>query len=440
MTQKKRVQNPKLNLIGLSQELDTELWDWSDDEKKIIASHSAERIAEAIYTRLVAAGCEPTDVYGIIHDKDSSEKWSEQRQRLLKMPTRPHIHVVVRFKRGKGETLENLAAIIGLASQYVEKAGRGRYAFDNMLSYLVHAKDDDKHQYDPEEVATIVGKKYRAIYEENKERWWVGRAKKQRSRASETYDGLFEKCFSGEVLREDIMTNTEYRRIYAQHQSQIDGALESFAEYRAYRAAEDLKAGVFKLSVMYIHGKSGAGKSFFAKYLMDKVKRDQPDWGVYNAASRNALDDWMGEEMILMDDLRGSAMSASDWLKLLDPENMSPASARYRNKQFVAPRVIVITSSVSYREFFREAREHESEAMEQFIRRLTLAIDVVLDADNRLYGVSRIERVGQHIVSGEILEHGADEVVVLDEIEDAAEVVAGVIAKRNSDVVLPGVD
>ena len=209
MTEAAGKKQAKLKMVGLAQELDSQLWDWEDDEKKALVSQDAERIAEVIHRRLVTAGYVPTDLYAIIHDKDWSMKWSDQHQRLIKMPTREHIHVIVKFKTGKGDTLPKLAAVMGLEPQYVEKSKAGRWGFDNMLSYLVHAKDDDKHQYNPDEVATILGREYRAIYEENKDRWWVGRAKKQRQRASETFDGLFEKCLSGEVLKEDLLTNEE---------------------------------------------------------------------------------------------------------------------------------------------------------------------------------------------------------------------------------------
>lgn len=438
--EKKRVQNPKLNLIGLSQEIQPNLWDWSDDEKKALASFDAERMGEVIHQRLVGAGYKPTDLYVIIHDKDSSEKWDEKQGKLVTVPTRPHIHAVIRFKRGHGDTLEKLAQVIGLEPQFVEKAGRGRYAFDNMQSYLVHAKDADKYQYDPDEVATILGKSYRAIYEENKARWYVGRAKKQRSKAAETFDGLWEKCFNGEVEMEDILQNDEYRRIYAQNKRQILDALGTHAESRAYQAAEALRNGVFKLSVIYVYGAPGAGKSVFARKILDRLK--EPGWDVYEAASQNALDDWDGEEMILMDDLRGAAMSASDWLKLLDPEHSSPVAARYNNKQHVAPRVVVLTSSVPAEIFFRDAREGESEAMDQFMRRLTMRVEVVKTPnEERLYQVEQISEIGEHLRFRELVRYGSSEAVVLDEIDEAAEVVSGMILNRNNDVEeLPGVD
>ena len=73
-----------------------------------------------------------------------------------------------------------------------------------------------------------------------------------------------------------------------------------------------------------------------------------------------------------MDDFRGGEMSASEWLRLLDPYHASPAPARYKNKPAVAPLAIIITSSKSFEEFFWDTggKRSTDEAMGQFIRRL----------------------------------------------------------------------
>ena len=89
--------------------------------------------------------------------------------------------------------------------------------------------------------------------------------------------------------------------------------------------------------------------------------------------------------MVLLDDLRASAMDANDWLLLLDPYNASPARARYRNKGEVAPRLIIITATIDPRTFFFYARKkgEVDEALDQFIRRLA-SIVKVFHTDNEL--------------------------------------------------------
>lgn len=73
-----------------------------------------------------------------------------------------------------------------------------------------------------------------------------------------------------------------------------------------------------------------------------------------------------------MDDLRGMSMTASDWLKLLDPDRASMMSARYNNKR-VASRVIIINSEKDIYQFFyhmKGAANGLEEAMDQFLRRV----------------------------------------------------------------------
>ncbi len=85
---------------------------------------------------------------------------------------------------------------------------------------------------------------------------------------------------------------------------------------------------------------------------------------------QNPLDDWRGEEVLLLDDLRASAMDANDWLLLLDPYNASPAKARYRTGR--GSRLSVSAATIEPVEFFYYAarRATWTQALDQFIRRL----------------------------------------------------------------------
>ena len=99
--------------------------------------------------------------------------------------------------------------------------------------------------------------------------------------------------------------------------------------------------------------------------------------------------------MLLLDDLRASAMDANDWLLLLDPYNASPAKARYKNKGEVAPRLIVITATIEPVEFFYYARQkgNVDEALDQFIRRLAAVVKVYRADDINRYLVQHIGKI-----------------------------------------------
>ena len=69
-----------------------------------------------------------------------------------------HVHVLLKFE--KGASLNKIALAIEVEPQYLEKLKSGRYGYDNCLAYLVHAKDESKYQYQPEEVTTLLGEVY----------------------------------------------------------------------------------------------------------------------------------------------------------------------------------------------------------------------------------------------------------------------------------------
>lgn len=200
-------------------------------------------------------------------------------------------------------------------------------------------------------------------------------------------------------IRLTAPANDEYFDIYSRHQREIDDALAAYGQRRAYRAAAKLRAGEFSTQVVFIHGEAWVGKTRFANAFIQEAiscaNAHGERWQVYRAATTNPLDDWRGEEVMLLDDLRASATDANDWLLLLDPHNASPARARYKNKGEVAPRLIVITATIEPVRFFFYARQkgNVDEALDQFIRSLQSVVRVYREDDILRYLMQPIGRV-----------------------------------------------
>lgn len=238
------------------------------------------------------------------------------------------------------------------------------------------------------------------------ERWaaWVsGRAHVAKKRAGENVEDLRARVLAGEVDKTQIMLTDEYFETYSHNVRLIEEALEAYGERRGAKAAMSLQRGEFSTAVYYIHGKAGAGKTRFAKEFIDRLVEFAADqgqkWSLYRAATGNPLDDWKGQEIVLLDDLRASAMDANDWLLLLDPHNASPARARYRNKQAVAPRCIILTATIEPIEFFFYARKkgEAAEALDQFLRRLQSIVKVLRVDDDAFFDVSQPTRVEPYL-------------------------------------------
>ncbi|GAA1115680.1 hypothetical protein GCM10009582_11250 [Arthrobacter flavus] len=388
--------------IAITQYLDPVYWSWAvnDANGTALLRQGAGPIIAYVIRRLEADGREVAEACGIIHDKDEREVWSDAQKALVVELKPEHIHMVIKFvSRAASAPIPQLAGLIGIESQYVEKPGRGRYAYDNMLSYLTHAKYPDKHQYSPTEVVTVCGPDYLGVDAQRRETWLKGRAHVKKKRVAENFEDMRERVLQGEITRDQIMLTDDLFDIYSWHTREIDDALSAYGQRRAYRAAAKLRAGEFSTQVVFIYGVAGVGKTLFAKEFIsaaiDAAEAHGERWQVYRAATSNPLDDWRGEEVLLLDDLRASAMDANDWLLLLDPYNASPARARYKNKGEVAPRLIVITATIEPVEFFFYARQKGSvdEALDQFIRRLASVVKVFREDDILRYRVHHIGKI-----------------------------------------------
>lgn len=381
-----------LRSFSLTQFLDPAYFNLNQNEQaymvKYIEHRDLQGMMKLIAFLLKRYKWECSEMYGIIHDKDTRYIWDEGSMGMVYETKKPHVHISVRFKHkcNAAANTDSIAQALGVEPQYIEKPKSGRYSWDNQLAYLTHAKDKDKYQYDPNEVCTFLGEDYVKIYHENIELWERGAVKKSNKQAKEDIDWLEYGILTGQVTRSRVLLTDDYYKIYSQNKRRVDDAFDTYAQRKMYKALERLKNGEFKTSVYYIMGKPGAGKTQFAmeyaKHIVNEAKETLgEDWSICTTASTNPLDDYMGEEILIMDDVRGSTMRADDWLKLLDPYHVSPSSARYRNK-VVTARVIIITAAIPPYEFFYYSKgvgqgSAQTEAIDQFLRRLMSIIEII---------------------------------------------------------------
>ncbi|WP_339393727.1 plasmid replication-like protein [Brevibacterium metallidurans] len=384
-----------------------------DDPTRVdVLRETANAITEYLVALLESVGLVVEEAHCILHGDDTQLGWDDVTASMVEVLKYLHLHLLLKFKsRDTSAAIEKLAAILGVEVQYVElDKSRGgapvevcgkkiTQQHDNGLAYLTHVKYADKFQYPPEQVATVRGMGYQQVYRERYTAWRKGRAHVKAKRAKLEFEAFREMVLQGELTRDQIMLTDEYFDIYSRHQREIDDALSAYGQRRAYRAAAKLRAGEFSTQVVFIHGDAGVGKTRFANAFIQEAiscaKGHGERWQVYRAATTNPLDDWRGEEIMLLDDLRASAMDANDWLLLLDPHNASPARARYKNKGEVAPRLIVITATIEPVEFFFYARQkgNVDEALDQFIRRLQSVVRVYREDDILRYLVQPIGKV-----------------------------------------------
>lgn len=136
-----------------------------------------------------------------------------------------------------------------------------------------------------------------------------------------------------------------------------------------------------KIEVVFICGKGGVGKTYYAKKMLTEMGLDF----CISSASNDPFQDYLGQKAIILDDLRDSSFEMEDLLKMLDNNTNSSVRSRFNNKVFNGE-VIVITSAVPLRYWYSYKRDGYggTDSLEQLYRRIGLYIDVQADVI-RLY-------------------------------------------------------
>lgn len=363
----------------------------NEDFNNAIKNKDLAFITEYLLDLLRKKDWEMDSAYSIIHDKDVNKVWSEADKSEIYENKAEHIHLLVKFKDGKNAnaTISNIAIAFGCEPAKIEKPKPGRYTFDNLLAYLTHIKYADKHQYEPEEVYTakIEGiKPYEAIYAENEDKWRSARYIKENETLKYTIDAIERDIINGKITRSQVFLTDELIKMYSKYTKRLDNAFRIYSERKVYQAMQAFENNEYKLNVYYIYGQPGLGKTRFVTNLVRGLQKQVEKefgqhWEVFNSASTNSMDKYAGQEIVVMNDIRGQAMNASDWLLLLDNYNINDASARYNNKM-VCARTIFITSPLSPFEFFYYTKgvgrgDAQTESMDQFIRRLTGLLNIL---------------------------------------------------------------
>lgn len=353
------------------QYFDPEFWDWEEEKKEWLRNWEEfkESIFREIYERLKFYDTEDKKIKiaMIVHDKD--KKWDGT---LID----PHIHVYVELPTKR--SLELVADRIGISQHFIEyPQGKNRFFPFNQKAYLIHAQQPDKYQYKASEVETFGTIDYEQFVLENQEEFLKRSATVRYKTIDESLDLIFDKVIFGKITYDEMMEDETLYRLYANNEQKFISAFNSFAQYKARKTLKSLRNKEYQMSVIYIQGKPGIGKSYLAGEIVEKICEESERLGyegvsVYSASASNSFDEYKGEEILLLDDLRPNSLDRADWLKVLDPMNKSRISARYRNK-VIASRVIVLTNTETAEQFFKNIK---NEDLDQYIRRINLIVGI----------------------------------------------------------------
>lgn len=275
----------------------------------------------------------------ILHDKDKYDDGT------LKPA---HWHIMLRFKNPV--PTESLCKWFHVKPNQIERI---KGSFGDAVAYLTHRNRPDKYQYLDEEIKS----NYDFAVEVEK----ALSKKKDKQRKEE----IIELIRSG-VVREYNYTEYITALEYDKYKRTIDNAF-------AYRR-DALMSLDRHMTVIYIYGEAGTGKTTYAK----KLASDKGISCYISSGSNDPLDGYKGQDCLVLDDARPVDFLISDFLKILDNNTQSTVKSRYKNK-LLECQYLIVTTSHDIPVFFDLLLGSDGESVKQMERRCTLKIHMTVN-------------------------------------------------------------
>lgn len=284
----------------------------------------------------------------ILHDKDTYQNDKEAKLNGKKVGDikAPHWHIYLRFNYS--QDTKHISQWFNTEENFVSKI-KGR--FSDALMYMIHANRSDKHQYDEKEVVSNFDWK------------------------SESQQDIFLRKYKIDTRLQEILLKIKTGEIkeynITNHIDIIENNIYSAAIEKAFKYRTNTLKGIERnMECVFITGMSGSGKTTLAK----KIAKDKNYQTYISSGSNDVLDDYRGEECIILDDLRSNCLGLSDLLKMLDNNTSSSVKSRYKNKVLEC-KLIIITTVKSIDDFFEDIFKKD-ESIIQLKRRCRLHISI----------------------------------------------------------------
>ncbi len=306
-----------------------------------------------------------------VHDKDMDTN---------NVPKEQHIHIIVELN--ESVKLSTIGNYIGVPKQYVQKIKQkkkiGKRYFSDIggaIAYLTHRNAPSKYQYSDDIV--VAKKGYDWLSKRNNS--------EQALKDNQSLNKLVKKINKGIVTCHNITDYVDIN-VYIQHKKDFDLAFEYYDKTQMLKKDRNIL-------VIYIHGESGAGKTVLAKEF---CKNRNLSYCI-SGSSRDPVQDYKGEKVLILDDLRPDTFQFQDLLKLLDNNTSSSVSSRYNDKWLSAD-YIIITSILSIDTFYKNYF-NRVEPIEQLKRRCKIMMEVTnkeiktyrYEAESKKYKLYKIE-------------------------------------------------
>jgi hypothetical protein len=232
----------------------------------------------------------------------------------FRSPT-PFERIKSRFPYGKIENTRNLKASI---------------------QYLIHLNDKSKVQYSWDDIKTncMDMTPYKVL---------------TTSQQAVTLENIYHAIEKGEI-REYNKTDEIPISLFANNRTKIENALVWYRE--KIMATSDRN-----ITVIFMSGPTGVGKTTFAKKYCEARGLAK----CISSSSNDPMQDYKGQPVLILDDLRDDAFKYHDFLKLLDNHTLSTSKSRYQNKAFIGDTIIITSTKPIVDWYFNKSPEEKQE-------------------------------------------------------------------------------
>lgn len=288
----------------------------------------------------------------------------------------PHAHFRIEFEIPV--RFSAVAKLTGLPINMIQKCKNKLEA----ICYLTHLHSPEKHQYSDSEVhanwdwITWRDQKLTASTQKN--------ARKKKHENDDLVEEIVDKIGKGEIHKFQLSRYLPFT-VQTMYNSQLETAFKLYAgkflDGGVQRPEENPK------TLIYIQGSAGRGKSTLAKKLAGdilqnekykKAKIKSTDFSL--VTSDDALGNYRGQPIMILDDFRPGGLKPKDLLTLTDPYTNSALTSRYSDQVFFGD-IIIITSVLNAKDFFSKSAEKvgNDEPVDQFLRRIGQLYEVNVD-------------------------------------------------------------
>ena len=262
----------------------------------------------------------------IIHDKDD---------------TRPHYHIYLHFGNSSVDT-SLVAKWFNVPENFINKI-KGRRV--DMLMYLTHSNSSQqhKHQYSSSEIV--------ANFDLESE-----------IESSKIIGNFKDYSYAQQLLYVDSLPIAEKAKAF----SQLQKLWTIYLQCSTLKPDRDIQ-------VIFISGKGGTGKTFYAKKLCEQLNYDF----CISSSSNDPFQDYLGQRAMILDDMRDRSFEFEDLLKILDNHTGSSVKSRFSNKVFNGE-LIIITSSVPLAYWYSKLKS-SVDSLFQLYRRINSYVEITCD-------------------------------------------------------------